>query len=243
MAQEQTIGILPLGRATFDVVFAEEKLRAMLTVLERMGKPILGSGHLLMDAEATRAAMKALQKKAPSVILVLQVTFTDATTIAKIAARFAQQVTIGAVPEPHLGGRLRLYAFFGLNLASHAPGLRNRSFSGLYRDHADDDIEAEIDAFLTGIDVDELPPDTPFDEARHASRQDVDPVRTLAAGHLEGPETVNQDQLERSLRHRLALDHLRDRGRYTGAAMMHSPYVAGPKPLPNMVEPSAGRCR
>ena len=33
MKEVQTLGVLPLGRPTFDVAFAEEKLKAMLDAL------------------------------------------------------------------------------------------------------------------------------------------------------------------------------------------------------------------
>jgi len=55
------IGVLPLGRATFDVKFAEENLAAMRAALDATGHEIAGPRGLLFDEPATRAAMSALQ--------------------------------------------------------------------------------------------------------------------------------------------------------------------------------------
>ena len=47
-------------------------------------------------------------------------TFTDASITVKIAKTFSSNIGIWSIPEPRLGGRLRLNSFCGLNLASHA---------------------------------------------------------------------------------------------------------------------------
>lgn len=129
------LGILPLGRATFDVEYAGEKLSAMLAALDGSGHEIVGPRELLFDGEATRAAYGALE--GVDHVLVLQVTFTDAAAVVEVANAFAQPLSIWAVPEPRLGGRLRLNAFCGLNLASHALGLAGRDFGWAYGDEVD----------------------------------------------------------------------------------------------------------
>ena len=50
------------------------------------------------------------------------------------AAAFERPPSIRAMPEPRLGGKLRLTAPCGLNLASHALGLKIRAFSRLHAD-------------------------------------------------------------------------------------------------------------
>jgi hypothetical protein len=125
-------GILPLARSTFDVEFAQEKLAAMLSALGDAGIPLAGPRRLLFDADATLAAMAELGAAKPEHVLVLQVTFTDAAMTCEIASAFDRPLSIWAIPEPRTGGRLRLNSFCGLNLASHALGLRGRPFSWLY---------------------------------------------------------------------------------------------------------------
>ena len=126
------IGILPLGRPTFDVPFAEANLAAMLTALEATGHEICGPRTLLFDEDATRTGIAELDAADVDQVVILQVTFTDASLTVAIGAHFAQPLSIWAIPEPRIGGRLRLNSFCGLNLAAHALGLNNRAFSWLY---------------------------------------------------------------------------------------------------------------
>jgi len=136
------IGLLPLGRATFDVAYAEAKLAAMLARLDATGHAFCGPRTVLFDEDATRAALADLAAADIDRLLILQVTFTDATA-ALDAAGLGVPLSIWAVPEPRAGGRLRLNAFCGLNLASHALGLKDRGFAWAYGDAetlADEDL-------------------------------------------------------------------------------------------------------
>ncbi len=134
------IGILPLARPTFDVALAEEKLAEMLRRLEDAGHRLIGPRTLLFDGPSTEAALAALARARPDQLLILQVTFTDAQAVVAAANRFEGPLSIWAVPEPRLGGRLRLNAFCGLNLASHALARRQRKFSWLYAAPEDADV-------------------------------------------------------------------------------------------------------
>ena len=104
------LGILPLGRPTFDVPFAKDNLTAMLAVLDESGHEIVGPRALLFDEGATRAGIADLQAAGVDQVLILQVTFTDAAMTVAIGAACSQPLSIWAVPEPRLGGRLRLNA-------------------------------------------------------------------------------------------------------------------------------------
>ncbi|MEO0386141.1 MAG: hypothetical protein AAF281_01240 [Pseudomonadota bacterium] len=134
------IGILPLARPTFDVALAEEKLAEMLRRLVDAGHRLIGPRTLLFDGPSTEAALDALARARPDQLLILQVTFTDALAVVAAANRFEGPLSIWAVPEPRLGGRLRLNAFCGLNLASHALARRQRRFSWLYAAPEDADV-------------------------------------------------------------------------------------------------------
>ncbi|MEM8750418.1 MAG: hypothetical protein AAGF28_08950 [Pseudomonadota bacterium] len=157
------IAILPLARATFDVEFAQEKFDAMLAALDQTGHEIVGPRELLFDGDAAQAAISSLTGETVDRVLILQVTFTDAAIAVEIANAFAQPLSIWAVPEPRLGGRLRLNAFCGLNLASHALGLANRTFSWAYRDPV----------LVTGAELEEL-----FSGQNQVSRMDGVPPRS-----------------------------------------------------------------
>ncbi|CTQ48228.1 L-fucose/L-arabinose isomerase family protein [Jannaschia donghaensis] len=177
------IGILPLGRPTFDVPFAEEKLAAMLAVLDASDHEIVGPRTLLMEADA--AAQEATRDV--DVLLILQVTFTDAAFATRAAVAHRGRVAIWAVPEPRVGGRLRLNAFCGLNLLSHALGLNDRRFTWAYGDRID------IDALLTGP---ELTPKrgAPTDAAPRAINRDLKIGRIGA--HPVGFDTCAYDKVD-----------------------------------------------
>ncbi len=133
------IGILPLGRPTFDVEYAVEKLSGMLADIDALaaarGHEVIGPRALLMAASPD--ALEAVASA--DLLLILQVTFTDASFVVE-AAGLGKPIAIWAVPEPRLGGRLRLNAFCGLNLASHALGLNGVSFGWLYANPGDGDV-------------------------------------------------------------------------------------------------------
>ena len=141
------IGLLPLGRATFDVEFAQDRLAAMLRVLDSLDHKFVGPRELLFDGEATTAALDQLRGNVDR-ILVLQVTFTDASAVLE-AAQLDVPLAIWAVPEPRLGGRLRLNAFCGLNLAVHAMGRREKTVGYLYA-APDGDCADDVAALLKG---------------------------------------------------------------------------------------------
>ena len=266
------IGILPLGRPTFDVPFAEENLAAMLAALDATGHEIVGPRELLFDGAATEAAIDSLKSAGIDLLMLLQVTFTDASMTVTAAARFETPVAIWAIPEPRIGGRLRLNSFCGLNLASHALGLNGRAFSWLYADPSNDvavDLAALIsgrrqagklageaagggseaaaaivskiagrriarlgahpDGFATcaydagklrdlaGVEVDALEIDDLFEEGRKADAGAVAALKgSLTA---EGLADVDQGELDRSLRLKIALDAMRQRGGYDAFAI------------------------
>jgi L-fucose isomerase-like protein len=143
------LGILPLGRPTFDVEYAGEKLAAMLAALDATGHEIRGPRELLFDADSTKAGIAELQSAGVDQVLLLQVTFTDASMTVAAANAFDAPLSIWAVPEPRSGGRLRLNAFCGLNLASHALRRNGRGFGWLYADPATD-VSADLTALLSG---------------------------------------------------------------------------------------------
>ncbi|OCW58095.1 hypothetical protein [Hoeflea olei] len=266
-----TLGVLPLGRPTFDVGFAEEMLAAMRADLEALGHRLVGPETLLMDAAATEAAMAEVAAARPDRILILQVTFTDAAMTCRIADRFDQPLAIWAVPEPRLGGRLRLNAFCGLNLASHALGLRHRLFSWRHAAPGTPGLEklfpetpmvaplateassadpaegrALIDqlrgrtiarigrhpegfdtcgydadrlAVLTGINVVGFELAELFARAQAAPEADAAALRESAAENLTGLDRVDQAELDRSLRLKLALDGMKRDGGFDAFAI------------------------
>jgi L-fucose isomerase-like protein len=129
-----TVALFILGRSTFDVPYAEARVAAALSVLDGLGVATAGPREILYDGAAVAAALNALDPAALSRVLIVQATFCDASAACLIAERLAAPITLWAFPEPRTGGRLRLNAFCGLNLAAHALGLRGRGLASLYAD-------------------------------------------------------------------------------------------------------------
>ena len=271
----RTIGVLPLGRPTFDVEFAEQMHAGMMAALRDSGATILGGEELLFDGDATDAATEALQAQQPDLVMILQVTFTDAAACVRIANRFDAPLAIWAVPEPRLGGRLRLNAFCGLNLASHALGLIGKPFSWLYADPSSDEIKSQLQDLLAGdrsvepltgtsasediaagqtvlgtvrgktiarlgehpegfdtcrydstalnaltsISVKELPLTDLFDTAHDVPAEEASSLRAVAQGQLEGLDGVDQQELDRSLKLKAAIETIRRDGGFDAFAI------------------------
>jgi hypothetical protein len=92
--------------------------------------------------------MAGLKGEALDVLLLLQVTFTDASMTVKIAENATAPLAIWGFPEPRTGGRLRLNSFCGVNLAAHALGRADKRFSWLYAAPDADGLAESLDELL-----------------------------------------------------------------------------------------------
>ncbi|MBM4212546.1 MAG: hypothetical protein FJ179_02375 [Gammaproteobacteria bacterium] len=130
-----TYGVAALARPTFDVPFAEDMKNRAFAALEAAGIRTVGPRTLLFDRDAAERAIAEINAAGPiDLLLILQVTFTDATMTVKLAREARTPLAIWAVPEPRIGGRLRLNAYCGLNLAAHALGRAGVAHGSLYAD-------------------------------------------------------------------------------------------------------------
>jgi len=136
------VGVLAVGRTTFDVPFAEELLESAWQSLLKMDIELIGEKKLLFDADEVTPALENLKTEQPDIVLQLQVTFTDAAMTMEIARQMDAPLVMWSFPEPRTGGRLRLNSFCGINLAAHAlsrAGLSYEYIHGL----PDDESAAE----------------------------------------------------------------------------------------------------
>ena len=106
---------------------------------------IAGSKDLLCDAPAVVSAISALQKQRLDLLLVMQVTFSDATMTVKLADSINAPILLWSFPEPRSGGRLRLNPVCGINLAAHALAGTGHTFSFL---HCDTDEKETLQVIL-----------------------------------------------------------------------------------------------
>jgi L-fucose isomerase-like protein len=145
-----TYGVAALARPTFDVPFAEDMKNRAFAALENAGIRTVGPRELLFDRDAAERAVAAIRASGPvDLLLILQVTFTDATMTVKLAREAVTPLAIWAVPEPRIGGRLRLNAYCGLNLAAHALGRAGVPHGWLYAAPDAPDLAASLRALAT----------------------------------------------------------------------------------------------
>jgi len=102
------------------------------------------------DVEFAEQTAAAVSEHDPDLVLILQVTFTDATMTIAAADAFSAPLAIWAFPEPRIGGRLRLNALCGLNLAGHALGLNDHPYSYLYAAPDSPDISRALEELFAG---------------------------------------------------------------------------------------------
>ena len=121
-ANQLKIAVLPLARLTFDVPFAEDTCRNAWNLLEQLPLEWSGTRDLLFDAGAVESRLEDMVKDPPDLLLVMQLTFTDATMTVKLAETMDVPMLLWSFPEERTGGRLRLNSLCGINLASHALG-------------------------------------------------------------------------------------------------------------------------
>jgi hypothetical protein len=146
------VATLALARPTFDVPYAEAVAADAFASLDRLGLNLVGPRHLLMDAAAVEAALGEVAGAGPlDLILLLQVTFTDAGAAVLAAGRAdPAPVALWAFPEPRTGGRLRLNSLCGINLAAHALGLAGRRCHHLHLPADDPAVGDRLRSILGG---------------------------------------------------------------------------------------------
>lgn len=141
------IGVIALARPTFDVPYAEEMLAVAWKHLQTLNAEFIGEPELLFDAPAVAASIPRLREKKLDMLLLLQVTFTDATMTVELGQAIDAPLVMWSFPEARTGGRLRLNSFCGVNLASHALSRNAVSFDHVHG--APDSARAlkEVDEF------------------------------------------------------------------------------------------------
>ena len=116
------VGVLALARPTFDVPYAEQVCEEAWKLMEQIPVDWVGSSELLFDAKSVESQLSEFKKEPLDLLLILQLTFTDASMTVKLAETFDVPLLFWSFPEKRKGGRLRLNSLCGVNLAAHALG-------------------------------------------------------------------------------------------------------------------------
>jgi L-fucose isomerase-like protein len=260
------VGVIAIGRPTFDLSFAQTTASEAWALLQELDVDLVGSPQVLVDrSEVVRAAAE-LRELRPARVIVIQATFAD-STLALAAAEADSTPVLWAFPEPRSGGRLRLNSLCGINLAAFALTEQGVAYGWLYGDPAeartrrdlerlleqppsprppittpstpaDGDtgvVEATLNglqqsviglvgehpegfepcayepallAELTGATVDRVELGDLFDRAAAVDSATVDGLRSSVSANLAGVETLDEVEIDRSLRLHAALSSL-----------------------------------
>ena len=126
------IGVVAIARNTFDVPLAEAVHEQALATLAALGVETAGPPVLVYTADDLTAVKAALAGVALERLLVLQVTFADASMLLELTEASEAPVLLWGFPEERWGGRPRLNSLCGINLAAHALGRAGRDYGYLY---------------------------------------------------------------------------------------------------------------
>lgn len=138
------LGFVALARPTFDVPLATDSAAAARASLIRAGYRLAGPAGLVCDELDVQQAMGALRAEPLDALLVFQATFADSTLIQALAEAVTAPVVLWAVPEERTGGRLRLNALCGINLAAHALRRAGIPYHTVYAAADDPDVAPAI---------------------------------------------------------------------------------------------------
>jgi L-fucose isomerase-like protein len=126
------IGFAAIARPTFDVALAGELAEQSYQQLRDANLDMYGSSQLLMDGAAAEAAMAELRQQELDLLIVFQATFADSSMVVDLARQIEAPLLLWAAPEAGDGGRLRLNALCGINLAAHALTRAGRRYAYSY---------------------------------------------------------------------------------------------------------------
>ncbi len=151
------IGVIALARPTFDVEYAEEVAAAAFEALNDVDPNWVGNRALLFDADSTREAIAQISDSSIDAVVVLQVTFTDASMTQALANEMAIPVVFWAFPEDRTGGRLRLNSLCGINLAAYTLRRDGHTARFMYRRSDDPAAADELRSLLAAAELSRSP--------------------------------------------------------------------------------------
>ncbi len=146
-----SVGVLALARPTFDVSFAKEICSEAWKLIEHMPVEWIGSSELLFDTNAVEKQLNNLSNKSIDFLLIMQITFTDATMTVKLAQSFDVPILFWSFPEKRTGGRLRLNSLCGVNLAAHALGKSGIQCDYIYNSPSDPETEESLTSWISAF--------------------------------------------------------------------------------------------
>ncbi len=147
MTKGQVI-LLSVARPGFDTDLALRLYRDSAGLLEKLGYGVLRPDGLLTEPEEAGEAAAGSGGKGADALIVQFSTFTDGRFLTNIVNALDLPLLVWSLPEPEVGGRLRLNSLTGGNLAASILARLGRQFKVVYRLPGDAQARAEIEPWL-----------------------------------------------------------------------------------------------
>ncbi len=138
---------LGVARPGFDTELAARLYQDSVGLLEKLGFTVVRPDGLLTDPDEAGKAAEGFRGQADALIVQFS-TFTDGRFLTNIVNALDLPVLVWSLPEPEVGGRLRLNSLTGGNLAASLLVRLGRSFKVVYRLPSDAQAQTEIGAWL-----------------------------------------------------------------------------------------------
>lgn len=147
MATGQVI-LLGVARPAFDMELAARLYRDSAGLLEKLGYEVLRPEAPLTDPDEAAKAAARYRGTGADALIVQFSTFTDGRFLTGVVGALDLPVLVWSLPEPVVGGRLRLNSLTGGNLAASLLVRLGRQFKVVYRLPSEAQAQAEIGPWL-----------------------------------------------------------------------------------------------
>ena len=179
-----TVGVVAIGRPTFDVAFSQELADRAFKRLTGQIDEVFGSPDLAMSHDGVVDAARAWGSEEIDALVVIQASFADSTLVAAAASTTPAPLVLWGAPEPRTGGRLRRNSLCGVNLAGFRLAQLERDYRYVYADPDEPRAAGALDRAIEGP----LPPPQPWVRSRpQPPPRPTDRREPLA--HTGGPST------------------------------------------------------
>lgn len=139
---------LGVARPGFDTELALRLMQESVALVERLGFTVWRPDGLVTDPDAVRDVAGKYRQAEADALIVQFSTFGDGRFLTNAVAALDLPVLVWSLPEPEVGGRLRLNSLTGGNLAASLLVRLGRRFKSLHRLPADAEAAVEAGAWL-----------------------------------------------------------------------------------------------
>ena len=139
---------LGIGRPGFDTDLGLRLFRESAALVEKLGCSVVRPDALVTDPEDVGRLAAEYRDQDADALLVQFSTFADGRFITRAASELDLPILIWSMPEPEVGGRLRLNSLTGGNLATSLLARLGRRFKFVYGLPNEADVERDLSRWL-----------------------------------------------------------------------------------------------